>query len=96
MISFEADCMLTKPICISHVNLYCIHTILYLELEIEMNMSSQKSRRSDKIKIEFPLITDHVIYSRVIYVIYRVVSIVVEIEHMAVLYPFCNPCCITT
>ena len=48
-----------------------------------MNMSSQKSRRSDKIKIEFPF-TDHVIYSRVIYVIYRVVSIVVEIEHMAV------------
>ena len=51
-----------------------------------MNMSSQKSRRSDKIKIEFPF-TDHVIYSRVIYVIYRVVSIVVEIEHMAVI-PF--------
>jgi len=32
----------------------------YLELEIEMNMSSQKSRRSDKIKIEFPF-TDQVI-----------------------------------
>ena len=63
-----------------------------------MNMSSQKSRRSDKIKIEFPF-TDHVIYSCVIYVIYRVVSIVVEIEEieeMAVLYPFRNPCCITT
>ena len=50
-----------------------------------MNMSSQKSRRSDKVKIDFPLITNHMIYSRVMYVIYMVVSIVVEIEYMAVI-----------